>query len=151
MPTADLIFLHAPTVYDFRQRATLWGPTSDLVPSEPIFDMYPVGFSTMAAYLEQAGFRTRIANLAARMVRSQRFDPERFIARLKGRAFGIDLHWLPHAHGALEIAALVKRHHPKPPSSLAAFPPPTFTRSWRAIPRWITSCAATRPRNRFAS
>ena len=121
MPTTDLIFLHAPTVYDFRQRATLWGPTSDLVPSEPIFDMYPVGFSTMAAYLEQAGFRTRIANLAARMVRSQRFDPERFIARLEGRAFGIDLHWLPHAHGALEVAALVRRHHPQAPVIFGGF------------------------------
>ena len=121
MPTADLILLHAPTVYDFRQRATLWGPTSDLVPSEPIFDMYPVGFSTMAAYLERAGFRTRIANLAARMVRSRRFDPERLIARLKGRAFGVDLHWLPHAHGALEIARLVKRHHPEAPVIFGGF------------------------------
>ena len=74
MPAADLIFLHAPTVYDFRERPTLWGPTSDLVPSEPIFDMYPVGFSTMASYLQKAGIRTRIANLAAAMVRSERFD-----------------------------------------------------------------------------
>ena len=121
MPSADLIFLHAPSVYDFRRRATLWGPTSDLVPSEPIFDMYPVGFSTMAAYLERAGFRTRIANLAARMVRSDRFDAERLIARLKGRAFGIDLHWLPHAHGALEVARLVKRHHPDVPVIFGGF------------------------------
>ena len=121
MSSADLIFLHAPTVYDFRKQATLWGPTSDLVPSEPVFDMYPVGFSTMAAYLEQAGFRTRIANLAARMVRSNRFDAERLISRLKGRAFGIDLHWLPHAHGALEIASLVKRCHPQAPVIFGGF------------------------------
>ena len=26
--------------------------------------------------------------------------------------FGIDLHWLPHAHGALAIAEIVKRLHP---------------------------------------
>lgn len=115
MPSADLILLHAPSVYDFRRRATLWGPISDLVPSTPVFDMYPLGFATLTAYLEQAGFRTRIANLAARMVRSDRFDPERLIARLKGRAFGIDLHWLPHAHGALEVASLVKQHHPGAP------------------------------------
>jgi len=121
LPSADLIFLHAPSVYDFRRRATLWGPTSDLVPSEPIFDMYPVGFSTMAAYLERVGFRTRIANLATRMVRSDRFDAERLIARLKGRAFGIDLHWLPHAHGALEVASLVKRHHPDVPVIFGGF------------------------------
>lgn len=121
MPSTDLIFLHAPTVYDFRRRATLWGPISDLVPSEPVFDMYPVGFSTMAAYLERAGFRTRIANLAARMVRSERFDAERLIARMDARAFGIDLHWLPHAHGALEVASLVKRHHPDAPVLFGGF------------------------------
>ena len=26
--------------------------------------------------------------------------------------FGIDLHWLPHAHGSLAIAEIVKRLHP---------------------------------------
>jgi B12-binding domain/radical SAM domain protein len=121
MPSADLILLHAPTVYDFRRRATLWGPISDLVPSEPVFDMYPVGFSTMAAYLERAGFRTRIANLAARLVRSNRFDAERLIARMRARVFGIDLHWLPHAHGALEVANLVKKHHPRAPVLFGGF------------------------------
>jgi len=121
MPSTDLILLHAPTVYDFRRRATLWGPTSDLVPSEPVFDMYPVGFSTMAAYLERAGFRARIANLAARMVRSERFDVERFIARMDARVFGVDLHWLPHAHGSLEVASLVKRHHPDAPVLFGGF------------------------------
>jgi B12-binding domain/radical SAM domain protein len=108
----DLVFLHAPSVYDFRERATLWGPISDLVPSTPVFDMYPVGFATLMAYLQQHGFRVRINNLAARMVRSRRFDSEDAIARIQARVFGVDLHWLPHAHGALEVARLVKRHHP---------------------------------------
>ncbi|MBN2333172.1 MAG: TIGR04190 family B12-binding domain/radical SAM domain protein [Deltaproteobacteria bacterium] len=121
MAVADVIFLHAPTVYDFRRRATLWGPTSDLVPSEPIFDMYPVGFSTMCAYLEEAGFRTRIVNLAARMVRSKTFNVEQHLARLQGRAFGIDLHWLPHAHGSLAIAELVKKYHPETPVFFGGF------------------------------
>jgi B12-binding domain/radical SAM domain protein len=121
MPAADLVLLHPPTVYDFRRRATLWGPTSDLVPSEPVFDMYPVGFSTMVAYLERAGFRTRIVNLAARMVRSDRFDPEQLIARMRARVVGVDLHWLPHAHGALEVAQLVKRHHPEMPVIFGGF------------------------------
>jgi B12-binding domain/radical SAM domain protein len=111
----DLIFLHAPSVYDFRKRATLWGPISDLVPSTPVFDMYPLGFSTLMAHLQHAGFSVRINNLAARMVRSQRFDVESAIKRMQARAFGIDLHWLPHAHGALEIAKLVKTHHPEHP------------------------------------
>jgi len=111
----DLVFLHAPSVYDFRKRATLWGPISDLVPSTPVFDMYPIGFATLMAYLQQQGFQVRIANLAARMVRSARFEPEKLIASITTRAFGIDLHWLPHAHGALEVARLAKAYHPDTP------------------------------------
>lgn len=117
----DLIFLHAPSVYDFRRRATLWGPISDLVPSTPVFDMYPLGFATMMAHLQREGFQVRILNLAARMVRAERFDPERAIANLSARAFGIDLHWLPHAHGALEVARLVKQHHPDTPVILGGY------------------------------
>ncbi len=117
----DLIFLHAPSVYDFRERATLWGPISDLVPSTPVFDMYPIGFATMLAHLQKAGYQVRIANLAARMVRSARFDPDTFIDRLEARAYGIDLHWLPHAHGALEVARRVKVHQPEAPVILGGY------------------------------
>jgi B12-binding domain/radical SAM domain protein len=77
--------------------------------------MYPLGFATMLAHLQQAGFQVRIMNLASRMVRSKRFDPDRAIANIDTRAFGIDLHWLPHAHGALEAAKRAKQYHPETP------------------------------------
>jgi B12-binding domain/radical SAM domain protein len=112
---ADLVLLHAPSVYDFRKLPILFGPISDLVPSTPIFEMYPVGFSSIAEHLERNGVRVRIINLAFRMLRERNFDAEKFIAKLKPRMFGIDLHWLPHAHGSLEVAALCKKHHPSIP------------------------------------
>nr|MBC8446562.1 TIGR04190 family B12-binding domain/radical SAM domain protein [Chloroflexota bacterium] len=118
---ADLIFLHAPSVYDFRQRAILYGPISDVVPSNPVFEMYPIGLTTMAEYLERHGYRVRIVNLAVRMLDDPDFDAEQLIARLNPRAFGIDLHWLLHAHGALAVADLVKRHHPHTPVIFGGF------------------------------
>ena len=118
----DIVFLHAPAVYDFRRQATLWGPISDLVPSTPVFEMYPIGLTTLAEYLERFGYRARIINLAVRMVQSQSFDAEKHIAALKSPLlFGIDLHWLPHAHGALEVAKLVKKHHPAVPIVFGGF------------------------------
>ncbi|HEX7829885.1 MAG TPA: radical SAM protein, partial [Thermoanaerobaculia bacterium] len=48
-------------------------------------------------------------------MRSRRFDPERFLRRLRPKLFGIDLHWLPHAHGGPAVAALLKRIHPDIP------------------------------------
>lgn len=118
---ADLVFLHAPSVYDFRKHSILYGPVSDLVPSTPVFEMYPIGFTTMAEYLERHGLRVRILNLAVRMLTDDEFDPEPLIAALNPAAFGIDLHWLPHAHGALAIAEMVKRHHPHTPVIFGGF------------------------------
>ncbi len=115
MPSIDLVLLHAPSVYDFRQEAILYGPVSDLVPSGPIFEMYPIGFTTIAEYLERHGYRVRIVNLAARMLQDSRFDAAAFLRRLRPAAFGLDLHWLPHAHGALAVAHLLKEIHPDIP------------------------------------
>jgi len=83
--------------------------------------MYPIGFTTIAEYLERHGLRVRIVNLAVRMLEAPNFDVERQIARLNAAMFGIDLHWLPHAHGAIEVARIVKRLHPRAPIVLGGF------------------------------
>lgn len=115
MGKLDLVLLHAPSVYDFRQETILYGPVSDLIPSGPIFEMYPIGFSTIAEHLERHGFRVRIVNLAVRMLQDAGFDVPAFLAKLRPVAFGVDLHWLPHAHGSLAIAELLKQLHPQVP------------------------------------
>jgi B12-binding domain/radical SAM domain protein len=111
----DLLLLHPPSVYDFRTRSILYGPVSDVIPSSTVFEMYPLGFLTLASYLHERGLTVRIVNLALRMMSSRRFDVSRFLAQLKPRAIGIDLHWMPHCHGALEIARLAKEIHPHVP------------------------------------
>lgn len=115
MSHVDLVLLHPPSVYDFRKKAILYGPISDLIPSSPVFEMYPLGFLTMTNYLETRGMKVRIVNLALRMMNDRNFDVPAFLAKLKPRAFGIDLHWLPHAHGSIEIARILKQCHPDIP------------------------------------
>ena len=117
----DIIFLHAPSVYDFRKKPIFYGPISDVVPSSPVFEMYPIGFMTMSAHLEEAGYKTRIVNLAVQMLQSKKFDAEKKIKKLDAKVFAIDLHWMPHAHGALEIAKIVKEHHPDSVVELGGF------------------------------
>ncbi|GAB4276262.1 MAG: hypothetical protein Kow0056_06480 [Coriobacteriia bacterium] len=112
MARADLVLLHAPSVYDFRESSIMFGPVSDMVPSTPVFEMYPIGLTTIAEHLERHGLSVRIVNLAVRMLRDPRFDVERAVAGMQAALFGIDLHWLPHAHGAVEVARIVKRLHP---------------------------------------
>ncbi|MDW5561993.1 MAG: TIGR04190 family B12-binding domain/radical SAM domain protein [Methanomassiliicoccus sp.] len=113
MHREDIIFLHAPSVYDFRKRSIFYGPVSDLVPSTPVFEMYPFGFTTMANRLSKEGYRVRIINLASMMLNDRRLDVEALLGKLRADVFGIDLHWLPHAHGSLAVADIVKKLHPE--------------------------------------
>ena len=111
----DLVLLHPPSVYDFRSRLVMHGPIADAVPSTNEFEMYPVGLTSIASYLSANHYNVRIVNLANLMLTDSGFDVEAYLARLRPQVFGIDLHWLPHAHGALAIAGLVKRCHPDIP------------------------------------
>ncbi len=115
MPETDLILLHPPSVFKFRELPLFFGPVSDVIPSSSIFEIYPIGFLTISKYLSDRGLSTRIVNLAFRMLRSASFDPEQYIKTLDGAAFGIDLHWLPHVDGSLSLAELVKKYHPGRP------------------------------------
>jgi B12-binding domain/radical SAM domain protein len=108
----DLVLVHAPSIFDFRTKSLLQGPFADVVPSTGQFEMYPVGLTSIAAYLERNHYNVRIVNLAYRMLRDPDFDPEERLRRLRAPVYGIDLHWLPHAHGAMAVAELIKRLHP---------------------------------------
>ena len=115
MPKPDLLLLHPPSVFRFRDLPLFFGPVSDVVPSSSIFEIYPIGFLTISNYLTKRGISVRIINMALRMLRSRSFDAEQFVKDLDARAFGIDLHWLPHVDGSLSLAELVKKHHPDKP------------------------------------
>ena len=78
---ADLILLHAPSVYDFRKKPIFYGPVSDVIPSTQVFEMYPVGFMTLQAHLQRHGHSVRIINIALKMLRSRRFDAEKELRR----------------------------------------------------------------------
>jgi B12-binding domain/radical SAM domain protein len=121
MAKIDVILLHPPTIYDFRKRPGIHGPISDVVPSTPIFEMYPIGFASLSEYLERHGLTVRIINVALKMLKSERFDVEDLIRKQNPVAFGIDLHWMPHVQGALALAEIIKRFHPGTPVILGGF------------------------------
>lgn len=115
MSVSDLILLHPPSIFHFRELPCFQGPVSDVIPSTSLFEGYPIGFLTLSEYLTRHGTPVRIVNLALKMLRDRTFDAERFTASLSARAFGIDLHWLPHVDGCLTLAAQLKRQHPEIP------------------------------------
>jgi B12-binding domain/radical SAM domain protein len=114
MMNYDVILIHPPAIYDFRQKPIFYGPVA-LTVSESTgqFMTPPVGLLSIADYLDRNGYKVLVDNIGERMIKSESFDVEEHIANLSARVYGIDLHWCVHSQGAIEIAKLCKKLHPE--------------------------------------
>src|SRR3989337_593019 len=84
--SADLFLLHAPSVYDFRERNDIlfaYLSDSDSVNVTSIYEMYPIGFFSIKQRLREHGFNTEIVNLASLMLMHPQINMDRLLARLE--------------------------------------------------------------------
>lgn len=120
LPTlkADLILLHAPAFFDFRNRSDIYFPylsTSGDVPITPLYEYFPLGFRTLQRFLGDRGHKVKIINLSTVLLRHPNINAEKLLGALEVKLLGIDLHWMIHVQGSLEVARLFKSLHPETP------------------------------------
>lgn len=61
----DLVVLHAPSLWVFREELIVQGPLADVIPSTTEFEMYPIGLTSLASHLDAKNYyHTRLVNLA---------------------------------------------------------------------------------------
>ncbi|MFY2561189.1 cobalamin-dependent protein [Corallococcus terminator] len=112
---ADLFLLHAPSVYDFRERDDLlfaYLSDSDSVNVTSIYEMYPIGFFSIQEHLRKHDLSVKIVNVAALMLKHPELDVDQLLGRLEAPVFGLDLHWMAQCHGTIELAKRIKLVHP---------------------------------------
>ncbi|NUP06985.1 MAG: radical SAM protein [Polyangiaceae bacterium] len=112
---SDLLLVHAPAVFEFRGRRDIYFPflgTSGDVPITPLYEYFPVGFKTLQRFLGDRGHDVKLLNLASLLVRYPHLDIQRIFEALDTKVVGIDLHWMIHVQGALEIAERLKAARP---------------------------------------
>lgn len=115
MPTADIVFIHPPTFYDFRKQRVNYGLMSRTVSSTPIFEYFPVGFLSLSHALKASGRTALIVNLGNRMLLDRAFDVPQYLSHFTARCFGVSFHWLTHAQGAIEVTKILKTLNPRIP------------------------------------
>jgi clorobiocin/coumermycin A biosynthesis protein CloN6/CouN6 len=112
---ADLFLLHAPSVYDFRERDDMlfaYLSDSDSVNVTSVYEMYPIGWFSIKQHLADNGLDAKIVNVASLMLMHPELDIRKLLGRLEAPIFGFDLHWMTQCYGAIELAAELKRVHP---------------------------------------
>jgi clorobiocin biosynthesis protein CloN6 len=115
---ADLLLVHAPAFFDFRNREDIYFPylsSADAVPITPLYEYFPVGFKTLQRFLGDRGHDVRIVNLCTVLLKYPGLDIRALIQALDVKLIGIDLHWMVHVQGCLEIASLIKAIRPEVP------------------------------------
>ncbi|HWF79267.1 MAG TPA: cobalamin-dependent protein [Streptosporangiaceae bacterium] len=113
---ADMFLLHAPSVFDFRERDDMlfaYLSDSDSVNVTSVYEMYPIGWFSIKQRLADHGFDAKIVNVASLMLMYPELDIRRLLGRLEAPIFGFDLHWMTQCHGAIELASLLKCVHPE--------------------------------------
>lgn len=116
--SADLLLVHAPAFFDFRERRDIYFPflgTSGDVPITPLYEYFPIGFRTVQRFLSERGFEVRLMNLSTILLRYPKIDLGMLIDALDVRLLGIDLHWMVHVQGSLAVAELIKKRRPDLP------------------------------------
>jgi len=109
----DVILIHPPAIYDFREKAIFPGPIAYTVGgSTGQFITPSIGMLSIAEYLDRYGYSVVVDNLGERMLASPSFDAEKHIGEFSAKVFAIGLHWCVHSQGAIEIARLCKELHP---------------------------------------
>lgn len=115
---ADLLLMHAPAVFEFRDRRDIYFPflgTSGDVPITPLYEYFPVGFKSLQGYLGQRDHEVKLLNLSSLFLRYPKLALETVVDALDVRLLGIDLHWMVHVQGCLEVARRVKAMRPDLP------------------------------------
>jgi clorobiocin biosynthesis protein CloN6 len=109
---ADLILLHAPSIYDFRQRRDIYFPflgTSGDVPITPLYEYFPLGFMTLKKFLADRSYNIKIINISTLLLRYPHTDMNALISAFDSLLIGIDLHWMVHVQGSLALAEQIKK------------------------------------------
>ncbi len=113
--SADLILVHPPAFFDFRHRGDIYFPflgTSGDVPITPLYEYFPIGFKALETQLAARGYVVRIINLSSLLIRYPHLGMATIAEALDAPLVGIDLHWMVHVQGSLEVARQIKALRP---------------------------------------
>jgi hypothetical protein len=105
LKTYDIILIHPP-----RTIKPEYGKNARFVRTSFIF--IPMGVFAIADYLERNGFGVQIINYPLEQYLDRGWSLSDYLRTINFDVCGIDLHWLHNAHGATEVAKIVKNVNP---------------------------------------
>ena len=105
MKSYDVIFIHPPRVLKRD-----YGKNAKIARGSYIF--IPMGLFAITDYLERNGFSVNMINYPLEQYLNRNWDLSDHLRSISFKVCAIDLHWIHNAHGAIEVAKIVKSVNP---------------------------------------
>ncbi|TFF97526.1 MAG: hypothetical protein EU541_08125 [Promethearchaeota archaeon] len=103
MKNYDIIFIHPPRNLEY---------LSSNVKARSSYIMMPMGLFGMADLLHRKGFNVKIINYPLEILLNPDFSLIKYLTQLNPKVVGVDLHWVLHSAGGLDILKLIKHQLP---------------------------------------
>jgi radical SAM superfamily enzyme YgiQ (UPF0313 family) len=100
MKNIDFVFLHPPRNLEYL-------PLN--VKKRSSYIMMPMGLFSMADLLDREGYSTRILNYPLEKYLNPDFSLAKYLKEATPKLIGIDLHWVLHSAGSLDVLKIVKK------------------------------------------
>jgi len=100
----DIIFIHPPRNLEY---------LSSNIKSRSSYIMMPMGLFGMADLLDREGFHVKIINYPLEIHLDPDFSIIKYLAKLNPKVVGVDLHWVLHSAGSVDILKLIKNQFPR--------------------------------------
>jgi len=110
----DVIFIHPPRMLNPDQDGKVKSVRT-------AFIFIPMGVFAIADFLEREGFGVKIINYPLEQYLDPNWSLKDYLRTIDFKVCGIDLHWIHNAHGAIEIAQIVKEVKPNAQVVLGGF------------------------------
>lgn len=103
MTNLDVLFIHPPRNFKYlRSNSKRRGS----------FLVFPMGLLSMSDLLAREGYTAKILNYTLEYIIDRKFSLLQYLKTTKPKVVGVDLHWILHASGAIDILRFVKTHFP---------------------------------------
>lgn len=112
MKKVDLLLIHPPAFFDFRDQIdNIYWPFFSSGGSEPITPLYeniPIGFLSLKNILSEKDFSVEIINMSSLILLNPSINLEDYFKQFEAKLIGISLHWMVHVHGAVKMSNFFK-------------------------------------------
>ncbi|MHA1309696.1 MAG: B12-binding domain-containing radical SAM protein [Candidatus Helarchaeota archaeon] len=128
MKNFDMIFIHPPRNFEYMKKN---------IKTRSSYMIMPMGIFGLADLLDREGYATKIINYIIERIIDPNYSIIKFLKKINVKVIGVDLHWVLHSAGSLELLRVIKKYFPSCFTILGGFTATYYAKEIMEKYNWV--------------